>query len=187
MAEVIFHRKYENHYEFRLSNKPEYLFLCDLEDFKYLFDGSWYVHVAKKCKYKTPYIRKSLWPSNRQIHFHRFVMSAGDYEKNNIVDHISRDTTDNRKSNLRFVTSSISVLNRRQWTYDGNGNPHTLILDGIVYAVHKRKDRNSYQCYQGQKYIGSSASHDALKEKIINYHNQSRGKNDEKPIEGIKD
>lgn len=42
------------------------------------------------------------------MRMHRLIMDAKDGQK---VDHINRNTLDNRKSNLRFVTQSQNMMN----------------------------------------------------------------------------
>lgn len=46
---------------------------------------------------------------SRKKYLHREVLKA---RKNDIIDHISRDKLDNRKSNLRLVTTSQNGMNR---------------------------------------------------------------------------
>lgn len=48
-----------------------------------------------------------------RIRLHRFIMNAGDYSLNNIVDHIDRNPANNRKSNLRIVNSTINNRNKK--------------------------------------------------------------------------
>lgn len=45
----------------------------------------------------------------RMVYLHRFVMDAEDGE---YIDHISRNTLDNRKRNLRSITQSKNMQNR---------------------------------------------------------------------------
>jgi AP2 domain. len=47
------------------------------------------------------------------IYMHREVLNILDSSV--LVDHISRNALDNRKSNLRIVTPSQSVMNRKGW------------------------------------------------------------------------
>lgn len=44
----------------------------------------------------------------RVVYMHRLIMNA---QENQLVDHISQDKLDNRKSNLRFITKSLNALN----------------------------------------------------------------------------
>jgi len=115
MATLLEIKKHNDHYEFRLSNKPQFLFLCDLEDLERLETGSWYVHVGTKDK--NPYIRRTIYPSGKQFHFHREVMTAGDFDTKHVVDHKDRNTLDCRKSNLRIVTQGVNAQNTSRVKY----------------------------------------------------------------------
>lgn len=80
-------------------------FIID-EDFKEEFDSCRW-HCSKGYLYRS---------DGRALH--RIVISA---QKGEIVDHINGDIKDNRKSNLRIVTSYQSSLNRRRPSNNTSG------------------------------------------------------------------
>ena len=47
----------------------------------------------------------------KSVLLHRIIMKA---KKGQIVDHINRDTLDNRKCNLRFVNDSLNNMNQKR-------------------------------------------------------------------------
>jgi hypothetical protein len=78
------------------------------EDFSELSKYTWYAQVDSKTpslKYVYRYFKKC-------IYMHRQIM--GD-KKGFHVDHINRNTLDNRRENLRHVTYSESVKNRGKY------------------------------------------------------------------------
>lgn len=56
---------------------------------------------------------------NKTVRFHREIMSA---KKGQEIDHISRDTLDNRKCNLRIVTSSQNNMNSGMQKNNSSGH-----------------------------------------------------------------
>jgi hypothetical protein len=103
-------RLYEDYAEVDTYNgKGEVLctFKLDLEDVPMLEGHKWR-HVYKG-KQKSPYLLTGHGGSqgNGQIYFHRLVMGNPDCE----IDHINRDSTDNRKSNLRMSYRNQQLVN----------------------------------------------------------------------------
>lgn len=84
----------------RMSNTNNEM-LCDKECMEELLKYYW--------NERNGYARSSI--NRKKIYAHRIVMEAGDYETNKQVDHINGDTLDNRKQNLRIVTSRQNGLN----------------------------------------------------------------------------
>jgi len=100
------------------------LVLCENNDLYYWFDKN------GGYKLKNPYWRlKETWIdngyfcckiNNKRYLFHRVVYYAynqdwniEDSSKDNILDHIDRDTTNNHISNLRRCNNSVNMLNRQ--------------------------------------------------------------------------
>lgn len=74
--------------------------LVSTADVKLLLQYKWYISQG--------YIRRKT-KENKSIFIHRLVMNA---PKNMVVDHINGNTLDNRRENLRVVTSSQNSMNR---------------------------------------------------------------------------
>lgn len=79
-------------------------FYFDLEDYDKIKDYCWYFNDSG-------YLCSHIANSRKAIRMHRLLMDA-DLEKKE-VDHINHKTFDNRKSNLRLVTSTQNKYNRR--------------------------------------------------------------------------
>ena len=75
--------------------------LCDAECMNDLLKYYW--------NEKNGYARSS--ENRKKVYAHRLVVNAGDYNVNNQVDHINGNTLDNRRENLRIVTSRQNGLN----------------------------------------------------------------------------
>ena len=87
----------------------------DLEDLERVLNFSYkwfYLYVYNG------YIRSTVYlgiingkPKNTVMLLHHFITGAS---KEIIIDHINRDTLDNRKGNLRIVNSSENLMNRKR-------------------------------------------------------------------------
>ena len=84
----------------KMSNTKNEM-LCDAECLEELLKYYW--------NERKGYARSSI--GKKKIYAHRIVMDVGDYEINKQIDHINGDTLDNRKQNLRVVTSRQNGLN----------------------------------------------------------------------------
>lgn len=83
----------------------DFTVLLDDEDYDYFIKNNITLSIHRAKKYKTPYIqfkRKCLDGIKRWVLLHRFIISA---QEEKLVDHINRNTLDNRKENLRLCTS----------------------------------------------------------------------------------
>ena len=115
-------------YTYNTSNEGINYFYFDLEDYDKIKNYSWHFHNKKTSKYS--YIEARSYSINKKsthIRLHRFIMNCPD---NMIVDHINHKTYDNRKQNLRIVTSIKNIWNHTPKTKYG--------VSGITYK-EKRK------------------------------------------------
>ena len=96
--------------------------IVDTDDYEFLRRVAWFAIQD----YSNPqsFYAKYGWHS---IPMHRIIMLA---EPGQLVDHINGDTLDNRKANLRIVTSSQNGMNRK---IQGN---NTSGVPGVTW--HKR-------------------------------------------------
>lgn len=74
------------------------IFLFDLEDYNIIKNYTWYMQDG----YVKSTIYNSISKNPKTIYMHRLVMNISD--RSIFVDHISHNTYDNRKSQLRLVT-----------------------------------------------------------------------------------
>lgn len=119
-----------------ISLTKGYVAIVDNEDFerisKYkwhsLFDKSGNVYAVTGDRYKKGY------NGQRKIRMHRFILNIDRFNHNK-VDHIDRNTLNNRKSNLRIANSSQNARNQSITKRNTSG------FKGVVW--HKRD-----QCYQ---------------------------------------
>jgi len=149
---------------FKLENKPEFVCLIDVVDFRRLVAGTkcWYIHT-KKANYAEPYIRRTLWPCGTNSHLHREILGAGDFcPKSSHVDHINRNSLDNRRINLREVSARINANNS-----DRIQNFGTIVYRGL--SLTSVRNNTFYQTYDVKKYIAGAKTIESLKKKIDLY------------------
>lgn len=87
----------------RLTNTSEPM-ICDKADWERLKNHCWF-------KAKNGYVATNITCNGEDavIYFHHIVL---DGKKGEVRDHINRNRLDNRRSNLRIVDATTSVLNR---------------------------------------------------------------------------
>lgn len=124
-------------------------FIVDDEDFDRVSAFKW--HVLKKDKKRAtlpPYIRRSatkeeiLLGAPRKIYLHRYILEIHLKNGSNDrmeVDHINRNTLDNRKSNLRIVDKSINQRNKKNNTNIGQK------LWGTTYNKKIKNENRKWQ------------------------------------------
>ena len=97
--------------------------LCDVELMEELLKYYW--------NERKGYARSSI--GKKKIYAHRIVMRVGDFEINNQIDHINGNTLDNRKQNLRVVTSRQNSLN------SSTRKDNTSGVTGVCWDKRRRK------------------------------------------------
>lgn len=127
------HRKRGNEYYcvgdtvyVKLSNTDEEM-LCDVEDWEILKKYSW------SLKSSDSYARARI--EDKNCDFHRCVMRDASRQK--YVDHINGNKLDNRKANLRYVTTKQSNMNL------GTRKNSTTGVKGVSYDKKMRR----YEAY----------------------------------------
>ena len=134
-------RTYKNYGEIdTYTNTGEVLntFKFDLEDIKYLAGHKW--RSVFKGKQKSPYL-----VTGHTIYFHRLIMGNPNTE----IDHINRDSTDNRKENLResFRTQQLGNTKIRINNVSG--------IKGVYYLQRDNKYRAEIAIYNKHFYSKS--------------------------------
>lgn len=111
-------------------------FKLDKEDIPLLQNHKW--RTVFKGKSKSPYLvtGHAGKQGNNQVYFHRLVLGNPNKE----VDHINRDSTDNRKENLRLSYRTQQLANTKL-RYD-----NTQGIKGIYYIQRDNKYRAEIQC-----------------------------------------
>lgn len=92
-----------------LNDENHTTFIFDKENYDLIKDYPWYEQQG--------YIKTVIRGKN--IALHRLVMGVLDNEDKSPVDHINRNKLDNRKENLRIVTTAQNNKNRDRWRKDG--------------------------------------------------------------------
>lgn len=111
-------------------------FIIDTEDIPLLKNHKWRSVIKKRGNKELHYLG-----TGHTIYFHRILTGSPDTE----VDHINRNTLDNRKNNLRIVSKSLNRLNT------GLFINNTIGIKG-VYKIKDSYYRAELQ-YCNKKYI----------------------------------
>lgn len=102
--EILNHNKEDYLKTLKLTfHEKEYNVLIDDDDFERVSKFKWHLREEKN---------GTLYVDGTTQSLHRFIMGA---EKGTIVDHINRDTLDNQKSNLRFVSKNQNCWNTKKY------------------------------------------------------------------------
>ena len=115
---------------------------------QFVFDADDYEKVSKYHWYEenNGYIRSSGKKKEDRIHIHRLIMGFPD-DMN--VDHINHNTFDNRKLNLRIVTTSQNAMNRTR------GSNNTSGVSGVVWVKNRNKWKAEIKINGETIYLGS--------------------------------
>lgn len=106
----------------KLSGEKVY-FIIDKEDLDYAKSKLWYACYDPKT-------RSHKLESNDRLKYHRVIMNCPD---DLVVDHINRNTYDNRKSNLRICTITDNNRNRTYPIRQRNPKPTNTGIQYISY------------------------------------------------------
>lgn len=87
-----------------INTKNEGFFLIDKEDLDVIKKHSWYIKDSSDNK---GYVSAKI--NGKTVKLHRYILNVTDRKM--IVDHIDRDKMNNRKNNLRIVTSTVNNTN----------------------------------------------------------------------------
>lgn len=106
-------------------------FYFDVEDYKYIKDKYWYSDDHGYLTHAYTIDKKTYYER-----FHRIVMNVLN-DKNIYVDHINKNTHDNRKQNLRLCTHQENDCNNNLYKNNTSG------IIGVSYIREKNKWRAS--------------------------------------------
>ena len=108
-----------------------YFTMVDDEDYEYLNQWKWQVHIKKHGIYA---VRNGYEKGGKRpwISMHRLIMNA---QKGVLVDHKDRNGLNNQKDNLRFCSYSQNAMNR-----GADSDKVTSVYKGV--GVHAVKGRN---------------------------------------------
>lgn len=108
-----------------------YNVLVDDEDYVYLSRINWFLSKDKNKFYIAGWVKNENGEFVK-VKMHQMIM--GDYDRKVfVIDHISRDTLDNRRCNLRFITWAQNSRNR-------NPLKNKLVnYKGVTYSEYNGK------------------------------------------------
>ena len=114
--------------------------IVDPEDYKELAKYKWY---AKRCDRR---FYAERWYKNRNLKMHRVIMGAAEGK---VIDHINHNGLDNRKANLRFVTSQQNTWNKRK-----QKGSYSSQYKGVHWVKCEKNWRAVITCNKKVIYIG---------------------------------
>ena len=145
----------EKNYAFIRLKKNDKTFdvLFDKDDIQKLNKFKWHLHLRKKdMRYDVCTNSHGSHSKRSYINMARYIMNCPD---DKVIDHINRNTLDNRKSNLRICTIYENNQNK------GNNSSGCV---GVVWD----KSRNKWYVQHKGKYIGRFSNlEDAINAKQI--------------------
>lgn len=85
-----------------------YIAIVDSEEYESLNSRTWYVRTGKHNNYAYAHVVK-----DKKISMHAEILGGNRFKDGIHIDHINRNSLDNRKSNLRLVPNYINNFNSR--------------------------------------------------------------------------
>jgi hypothetical protein len=146
----------------KIIAKDKRIILIDNKDYKIFSKYDWFVgkrfiYAGRTHNYKI----KNIWHSD--IYFmHNEIMGK---KKGYLIDHINRNTLDNRRCNLRFATLSENQMN------SGIQKNNTTGYKGVSYCKRDKAFRASIS-FKGEKY--DLGRFDTTKEAAIAYNKKAK-------------
>lgn len=128
------------------KHKIERYTLVSDEDYDNLSKHAWY---AKPHNKKNPYYYATRVYRGKMIYMHYEIMKK---KKGYFIDHINRNSLDNRRENLRYVTPLESAKNRKLKKgqgvtgYTKKGNKWQAQAKGKYLGIYKTTDE-AYNAY----------------------------------------
>jgi hypothetical protein len=109
----LYYRKLRYGYTFRRIPLTQGKYaIVDVEDYDRIAKYKWYAVKNYRCFYAQSNIGfKNGKRGSHTIQMQRLILNA---PKNKIIDHINHNGMDNRKANLRFVTTAQNIWNTRK-------------------------------------------------------------------------
>jgi hypothetical protein len=95
----------------KLQSTNGFTYQIDEDDLSVAQSRKWCVHTPKKGKYKYVVSVDRKGPPPTMKYIHRIIAGA---KPGDLVDHISGDTLDNRRSNLRISNQRLNQGNQRR-------------------------------------------------------------------------
>lgn len=114
-----------------------YVATIDADDLLMVSEYTWHARTSKKSVYAATRLRDT---KQSFTYLHRMVMNAPDGVE---VDHVNRDTLNNRKGNLRLCDSALNATNKGK---DPKGI--TSHHKGVMFDKERGKWRATFQ-YKG--------------------------------------
>lgn len=112
------------------KNRPRYRTVIDEDDYERVMRMNWAPQFGGLSVYAVTSSLKYI-PKQHQL-LHRYIIRTQHHE---IVDHINGDTLDNRKSNLRIVTTAENRQNSRRPTFEGKSSK----FKGVTWDARRER------------------------------------------------
>jgi hypothetical protein len=104
-------RELDNHYTSEIERNKDGVAVIKRKDFEILIDDDlWYEYSCKSWALSDGYAKTN--SENTTVFMHRLIMGITETNVNMIVDHINRNRLDNRRANLRIVSTLVNAHNK---------------------------------------------------------------------------